>query len=173
MEWLIGFIVVLFAALAIYGWFSDKSRKLKEDEYNRNLRQQLHDQKQKFETEVAERTRQFEKRTEFVGGLRKELMAGYVRGRKWLAAFIAEADRVLDDSISSNLKYKKRPAYKASTEVSIARAERRAFKERVKFLEYQLQSYKEYFPFLDEYEEIILDEAVSLSSTANSIVLSR
>lgn len=32
----------------------------------------------------------------------------------------------------------------------------------MKFLEYQLQSYKEYFPFLEEYEEVILDESVSL-----------
>ena len=169
MEWFIAFIVALFAASAIYGWFSDKSKKLREDEYNRNLRQQLHDQKQQFEREMGELTRQFEKRAEFAEGLRKEFTASYVRGRKWLAAFIAEGDRAIDDSISSNLKYKKRPAYKASEEVSAARAERRAFKERVKFLEYQLKSYKEYFPFLDDYEEIILDEAVSLSSTANNL----
>ena len=213
MEWLIGFIVVLFAASAIFGWFSDKSKSLKEDEYNRNLRQQLLDQKQhlldqkhrfesemakrtqelenragfkedeynrnlrqqlldqkqKLESEMAELTKQFEKRAELVGGLRREFSAGYVCGRKWLAAFIAEADRALDDSISLNLKYKKRPAPKSSNEVSEARAERRAFKERVKFLEYQLKSYKEYFPFLDDYEELILDEAVSLSSTANNL----
>ena len=183
MEWFIAFIVVLFAASAIYGWFSDKSKKLKENEYNRNLEQSLYDQKrefedqkrdfesqkQKFESEMEELTRQFEKREEFVGGLRREFAASYVRGRRWLAAFIAEGDRALDDSISSNLKYKKRPANKASEEVSAARAERRAFKERVKFLEYQLKSYKEYFPFLDDYEELILDEVISLSSTANNL----
>jgi len=42
--------------------------------------------------------------------------------------------------------------------------ERRAFKERLKFLEYQLASYKEYFPFLEEYEEVILDEAIPLTA---------
>ena len=120
MEWFIAFIVALFAASAIYGWFSDKSKKLREDEYNRNLRQQLHDQKQQFEREMGELTRQFEKRAEFAEGLRKEFTASYVRGRKWLAAFIAEGDRAVDDSISANLKYKKRPAYKASEEVSAA-----------------------------------------------------
>ena len=169
MEWLIGFIVVLFAASAIHGWFSDKSKSLKEDEYNRNLRKQLLDQKQKFEGEMAELIRQFDKREEFVAGLRREFDAGYVQGRKWLAAFIAEADRALDDSISLNLRNKSHPAPKASDEVSAARAERRAYKERVKFLEYQLKSYEEYFPFLDDYEELILDEAVSLSSTANNL----
>ena len=169
MEWLIGFIVVLFASSAIYGWFSDKSKSLKEDEYNRNLRQQLLDQKRTFESEMASVTQQVERRAEFVAGLRSEFTAGYVRGRKWLSAFIAEADRALDDSITLSLRYKKHPAPKASNEVSAARAERRAFKERVKFLEYQLRTYKEYFPFLDDYEELILDEAVSLSPTANNL----
>ena len=39
----------------------------------------------------------------------------------------------------------------------------------MKFLEYQLKSYEEYFPFLVDYEELILDEAVSFSSTANNL----
>lgn len=176
MEWLIGSILTLFAASAIYGWFCDKSTRLKEDEYNRRLRQELLDQKQelldqkqRFDAEVAERTRELEKRTEFVDALRNEFSAGYVRGRKWLAAFIAEADRALDESISFHLRSKKRRALKAAVEVSEARAERRVFKERAKFLEYQLKSYGEYFPFLVDYEEIILDESVPLSATANNV----
>ena len=136
MLWLIGFIVVIFAASAIHGWFSEKSRLLKEDEYNCTLRQQLFDQKQNLESEMAKRSRsqqqqledrmqklksekakftqQLEKRAEFVAGLRREFDAGYMQGRKWLAAFLAEADRALDDSISLNLRNKSHPAPKAS-----------------------------------------------------------
>ena len=62
------------------------------------------------------------------------------------------------------MRDKERPAYKAAEEVTVARAERRLYKERVKFLEYQLASLKEYFPFLEEYEDIILDEAVALGA---------
>ena len=158
MELIIGIVVALFIASAIHGWFSDKSKDFKEDEYNRNLRQELQEHKQRLQAEEA-----------FVAGLRREFAAGYLRGRKWLAGFIAEADRALDASISYGLKHKKHPARKAAEEVAIARAERRAFKERVKFLEYQLKSYKEYFPFLEDYEEVILDEAVPLSSTADNV----
>lgn len=88
--------------------------------------------------------------------------SGILPGRRWLANFIAEADRVLDESISERLRDKKRPAYKAAEEVAEARAERRQFKERAKFLEYQILSLKEYFPFLEEYEDIILDESIPL-----------
>jgi len=168
-EGLIGFIVVAAGIAAIHGWFSDKSKKLKEDEFNRTLRQQLSDEKRQFEQKAAEITRELEKRAGYVSALRKEFEGGYLRGRKWLAQFISEADRAFDDSISSTLRNKKRPALKAAEEVSTARAEKRQFKEQVKLLEYQLKSYKEYFPFLEEYEEIILDEAIPLVSNGENL----
>lgn len=156
------FIVVAAGISAIHGWFSDKSKKLKEDEFNRMLRQRLDDERSQFEKMAEEKRRELEKRGEYVSALRKEFEDGYLRGRRWLAQFISDADRALDDSISSTLRSKKRPALKAAEEVSMARAEKRQFKEKVKILEYQLKSYKEYFPFLEEYEEIILDEAIPL-----------
>lgn len=165
----IGFIVIAAGIAAIHGWFSDKSKKLKEDEFNRTLRQQLSDEKRQFEQKAADISRVLEKRAEYVSALRKEFEAGYLRGRKWLAQFISEADRVFDDSISSTLRNKKRPALKAAEEVSSARAEKRQFKEQVKLLEYQLKSFKEYFPFLEEYEEIIIDEAIPLISNGENL----
>jgi hypothetical protein len=166
---LIGFIVVAAGIAAIHGWFSDKSKKLKEDEFNRTLRQQLNDEKRQFEQKATETTRELEKRAGYVSALRKEFEGGYLHGRKWLAQFISEADRVFDDSISSTLRNKKRPALKAAEEVSVARSEKRQFKQQVKLLEYQLKSYKEYFPFLEEYEEIILDEAIPLVSNGENL----
>ena len=53
--------------------------------------------------------------------------------------------------------------------MSEARAQRRVFKERAKFLEFQLLSYREYFPFLEEYEEMILDEAIRLSDNGDNL----
>jgi hypothetical protein len=165
----IGFIVVAAGIAALHGWFSDKSKKLKENEFNRTLRQQLSDEKNLFDKKAAETSRELEKRAGYVSALRKEFDGGYLRGRKWLARFISEADREFDDSISSALRNKKRPALKAAEEVSAARAEKRQFKEQVKLLEYQLKSYKEYFPFLEEYEEIILDEAIPLTSNGENL----
>lgn len=62
------------------------------------------------------------------------------------------------------MRSKSRPALQAADEVAEARSEKRAYKEKAKFLEYQLKSYKEYFPFLEEYEEAILYETIPLSS---------
>jgi len=168
-EVLVGFIVVAAGIAAIYGWFSDKSKKLKEDEFNRTLRQQLGEEKRQLEQKAAEIARDHQQRTEYLVALRREFEAGYLRGRKWLAQFISEADKSFDDSISSTLRNKKRPALKAAEEVSAARLEKRQFKEQSKFLEYQLKSYKEYFPFLEEYEEIILDEAIQLTSNGANL----
>jgi hypothetical protein len=162
----LGFLVVAGGIAAIFGWFSDKSKSLKEDEFNRTLKQQLSDEKTRRDQDAADVVRQLQARTEHLANLRREFEGGYVRGRKWLAQFIGEADRVLDDSISSHLRTKSHPALKAAEEVAAAKAEKRQFKERSKFLEYQLKSYKEYFPFLEEFEEIILDEAISLSPDA-------
>ena len=156
-------IVVLGGVCAAaYGWFSDKSRKIKENELNRNLRAELEDRQREFTLQTHQKTRELTVRESHISDLQRHFEHGFLPGRNWLAKYIAEADRVLDDSISGHLRHKKRPAIKAAEEVAEARRERRDYKERVKFLELQLQSYKEYFPFLEEYEDVILDESVPL-----------
>ncbi len=156
-------------AAAAYGWFSDKSRKLKEDDFNINLRRQLYEKEAEAQRQLAARHHELDTRHEHLLSMRREFEAGYLQGRAWLAKFIAEADKTLDDALADRLRSKKQPAYKAAEEVSAARAERRKYKERAKFLEYQLLSLKEYFPFLEEYEEIILDEAVPLGGGEDGV----
>jgi hypothetical protein len=157
-ENLLAFGLVVVAAAAAWGWFSDKSTKLKQSNENALLRLALKEQ----EAILDKRRSELDRREEFVAKLRNQFSQGYIAGRKWLAEFVAEADRALDESIVDELQTKRRPAYKAAEEVSLARAERRAFKERAKYLEYQLQTYHEYFPVLEEYEEPILDEGIAL-----------
>jgi hypothetical protein len=168
-ENLLAFGLTAVAAAAAWGWFSDKSKKLKEDEFNRALRGKLEQDRKSFERAASERTQELQKRLDHVVSLRAAFDQGFLSGRSWLARFVAEADKALDESIVRCLRDKKRPAYKAAEEVSLARAERRAAKERAKLLEYQLLSYKEYFPFLEEYEDLILDEAVALSSDRQNL----
>lgn len=163
-ETLLVIAVLAASAGAAYGWFSDKSKKVKEDKFNHDLRQKLETDRQTLAQQAAARTHEIEAREAHLGELRAKFTSGLLPGRRWLANFIAEADRALDDSISDRLRDKKRPAHKAAEEVAEARAERRQIKERVKFLEYQLLSLKEYFPFLEEYEDIILDESIPLTS---------
>jgi hypothetical protein len=155
-------LIWMFVGIAIFGatagWFSDKSKKIQESRFNKDLRTQLEKRKE----ELGEREA-------YVRGLHEQFDSGFLNGRKWLARFIADADRALDESIANKLRYKSHPARKSAEEVSEARAQRRVFKERAKFLEFQLLSYKEYFPFLEEYEEMILDESVPLSGNEDNL----
>jgi hypothetical protein len=168
-ENLLAFGLTAIAAAAAWGWFSDKSKKLKEDEFNRALRERLEQDRKSFEQAASERTKELQERLDYVTSLRAAFDQGVLSGRSWLARFVAEADKALDESIVRRLRDKQRPAFKAAEEVSLARAERRAAKEHAKLLEYQLLSYKEYFPFLEEYEDLILDEAVALTSDRQNL----
>jgi len=169
------------------GWFSDKPDKLKEDEYNRTLRADLESQKRQIAVDLLEVKRQLKEENEetsrglanqakalqdreaFLDRLWQEFEKGFLSGRTWLSQFVAEAERTLDEFRADRLGAKLQAAPKAAVELKRALAERREFKQRTKFLEYQLKSYKEYFPFLEDYEELILDEAVALSSTTDNV----
>lgn len=164
--------LIFLGAIAVavaYGWTSGKSKQIHEDQSNRNLRKTLEELKKQLEIKAAEDQRILRIKENYVEGLRQEFLAGHLRGRKWLANFIAEADKAKDELIEFHLLDKKSPAVRGAEEVAKARSERRAWKERAKFLEYQLASYKEYFPFLEEYEEILLDEAIPLSQNGANL----
>ena len=130
---------------------------------------QLDEDKRKHTQEVQDKEYELQTRAEYLAQRDQAFANGYLPGRKWLARFIAEADTALDEDIAYKLRAKKRPAMKAAEEISAARAEKRKYKERVKFLEYQLLTYEEYFPLLEEYQEAILDESISLSAHNNNI----
>lgn len=104
----------------------------------------------------------------FLEGRDAAFKIGILAGRKWLAEYIAEAERLLDprDMI---LQTKKHPARKSAEIVREVKAEKREVLARLKFVEYQLKSYEEYFPDLAEYRDMILDETIRLSSDANNL----
>ena len=129
------------------------------------LTKSIEEKRQLAADELEKKTVMLRREQHHLDLVREAFEHGFLRGRKWLANFIAEADSAADERRSSYLAKKKHPALKAAEEVALALAERTQFKEQVKFLEYQLKSYKEYFPFLEEYEEIILDEAIPLSAS--------
>lgn len=161
------FIAGLAAAggAILQAWLSGAVHKYKENKFNADLKKQLTDKKLELQHEATRLAIELNRNEQYLSDIRREFDAGYIRGRKWLAEFISEADRAFDESISLNLVKKKHPALKAAEEVAAARLEKRKLKEKLKFYEYQLKSYKEYFPFLEEYEEIILDEAVQFVPT--------
>ena len=168
------FILLSFllpALSSIYGWFGGKAHKPIADAYNKALKKELENERLANEEKLASENRkldqrrdELERRLVDMEEMRQAFSASFVGGRKWLACYIAEADRAGDEAVARWLKTRNRPAIRASELLAEARSERRAFKEKLKFLEYQLASYKEYFPFLEEYEEVILDEAIPLTA---------
>lgn len=86
----------------------------------------------------------------------------YVRGRTWLAEFMAEAEHSIDNR-DFTMRYKSHPARKSADTVRDIKREKRELTLRVKLLEYQLKSYEEYFPQLADYREQILNEDLALA----------
>lgn len=92
----------------------------------------------------------------------KAFETSYIHGRKWLAAYIAEAFAAPEEAIARALENKKHPAQKAADEVRRVSAEKKALRVRLKYLEYALKTYHEYYPVLEEYSEDILNELATL-----------
>ncbi len=93
----------------------------------------------------------------------------FCKGRAWLAEMIADARKELDEQLEMHLRHKKHPAQKSAEVVKGIAREKRELQKQVKFLEYQLRSYEEYFPQLEEYRDLILDERVPLSAGADNL----
>lgn len=92
----------------------------------------------------------------------KAFETSYVDGRKWLAEYIAEAFAAPEEAIALGLENKKHPAQKAADEVRRISAEKKALRVRLKYLEYAIKTYHEYYPVLEEYSEDILNELATL-----------
>ena len=104
----------------------------------------------------------------YLDGRDASFKAGFLRGRRWLAEFIAEAEQARDRR-DDYLRHKSHPARKSAEIVKELKQEKRAFAERLKFLEFQLKAYEEYFPQLEEYRDLILDERVPLSAGSDNL----
>ena len=105
---------------------------------------------------------------EYLDGRDASFKTGFLTGRRWLAAFIAEAERARDHR-DDYLRSKSHPARKSADIVKTVKQEKRALAEQVKFLEFQLKAYEEYFPQLEEYRDLILDERVPLSAGVDNL----
>ncbi|MFZ1946228.1 MAG: hypothetical protein WAW06_01620 [bacterium] len=104
----------------------------------------------------------------YLDGRDAAFRAGILKGRRWLAAYIAEAEEARDQR-DDHLRFKSHPAKKSADVVKEVKREKRELTERLKFLEYQLRAYEEYFPQLEEYRELILDERVPLAAGADNL----
>ena len=104
----------------------------------------------------------------YLEGRDESFKKGFLTGRQWLAAFIAEAEQARDHR-DQYLISKSHPARKSAEIVKEIKQEKRNLAEKLKLVEYQLKSYEEYFPQLEDYRDLILDERVPLSSESDNL----
>lgn len=144
MEWI--FYAILLVG-AVYGIVKALTEVPRDYVHNVKLRKRL----EEWERILKERDLTFKK--------------GMLPGRLWLAEFIAEAEHA-QDYRDDYLRYKSHPARKSAEVVADIKREKRSITTQLKFLEYQLRSYEEYFPILAEYRDTILDETIPLTADA-------
>ena len=82
----------------------------------------------------------------------------FLEGRKWLANLISKHEETKDQALETYLRYKNRPAISAANEVSRLKKEKRELVKENVLLKSELDTLKEYFPVIEEYEEEILEE---------------
>lgn len=179
LVWVAGFMAISF----IFNCITDnqkRAEKIRSDlaqiEWQKRQIIAENDKSRKILSEIEEAIREQEYQNElfsefnnhFQEGL-KEFNTSFVSGRKWLAQMFSDLLERWEDAQADLLLKKKKPAIKASEEVKRISKEKREVTVRLKFLEYQLKSYQEKFPFLVEFEEEILNEEInSLGDVENN-----
>ena len=81
-----------------------------------------------------------------------------IKGRKWFADLYAESNTLVDNLVADSLEFKKKPALKAAEEVKLVKKQKKEILTKLKFAEYQLKTYEEYFPIIEELKEHLLDD---------------
>lgn len=99
-------------------------------------------------------------RNKFLEGMYSSFQQSYIAGREWLAEQYLETIIAKDFVVIDILKTKKNPAIKAADKLSEVQSERRELLKKYKLLEYQLRTYEEYFPFLVDYKNEILNDEI-------------
>ncbi len=130
--------------------------ELKTRSVDRNYREK----NQRLEAQYQAKQKENTDRGHYLNEQEAAFNKGFLTGRHWLAGQFAELKRAADERESNRLTFKKHPAPTAADVVKTAKLERREALKRITFLEYQLKSYEEYLPFLEEYRDVILDERV-------------
>ena len=86
----------------------------------------------------------------------------------WLSKLLSDYQYERDQNTARILKRKKRPALKASEEVTKIAKEKRILLKKCKAYEYQLNFYETLFPWLEEFKELPPVEAYEVAGETNT-----
>lgn len=78
--------------------------------------------------------------------------------RNWYGKLYAELQSDIDDVRISILRSKKRPALAAAEQLREIKNEKKVINSKLKIIEYQLKTYEQHFPIIEDFKEHILED---------------
>jgi len=117
-----------------------------------------------FETMQTAKKNEFERLMEEAKILKSEFEKGYINGRNWLSNAYSDYIQSKDNELECSLIVKPNPAYKSAEIVSALKKSRAEMAKKLRLLEYQLETYEEYYPQLLEYKYAILEELIDFQN---------
>lgn len=165
----------VFITGIIYWYVGRSERKDAEEKLNQAQKESTQVAVQKFEWEkqIKQKEQELEnqkkekleiedsikQKLEIIKSINEALDKNHIQGRQWLASLIRMAFESKDIAVEEYLKYRKKsPAPTAASTLRDLRLEMRELREKNILLQSQIDTYKEYFPFIDELEEEILND---------------
>lgn len=167
---------MIIAGVVVYNIIGDKvnyekraiadaatAKKVKQE--NKNL--ELHNQKEELYEKTALIDNLIKKADKSIQSEAKN--KGNKKARAWFGALYAETQSLLDDYRSNLLRYKKRPSVKGADQVKEVKKEKRELNKKLKILEYQLKTYEQYFPIIEDFKDYILEDDTFLIKSDGSV----
>lgn len=112
---------------------------------------------QRLSYETDEKIRLLEKKENCI----KKIQSETSQRQPWLSTLYADLEYVYDKKTASALLNKSHPAPKASSDVARISKEKREWMIKSKSLQYQLEFLISLFPWLDEFKELDISEAIA------------
>lgn len=139
------------------------AKKVKQE--NKNL--ELHNKKEELYEKTALINNLLKKADKSIQSEAKN--KGNKKARAWFGALYAETQSLLDDYRSNLLRYKKRPSLKGAEQVREVKKEKRELNKKLKIIEYQLKTYEQYFPIIEDFKDYILEDDTFLIKSDGSV----
>ena len=155
---LVYILILLFLRSSIVSQRQDNEWTLNKNkgvlEKNEETLKEIQKQRAALQKDLAERNATLSK----ILDLNTHFNKNFLEGRKWLAELISQYREAPDQALEECLRYKDRPALAAAKEVSRIKKEKKALVKENVLLKSELDTIKEYFPVVEEYEQEILEE---------------
>lgn len=113
---------------------------------------------------LIEQRKRLEQREAFIINLESAFNRGFLNGRKWLASMISAASEKADTEMEDELR-SARWAPRAADIVNAIKYKNRILKEQNAMLKFELETIKEYFPLIAEFEEELLEDRLQVTKS--------